>query len=172
MTQHPHTSGNASSDDDLLAVPVIRHAVMEDAEQIAILGFRFHEQASWADIFNYNIGDCVASLEHFIGQPNFVCMVAEVDGKFVSFGSLILSPVYFNHLHISAEELFWWSDPESKYVGIGRKLKKAMEKEAKDRGAASVQMKSIDLLNGSKMAKMYARDGYRPSEHSFIKRLI
>jgi GNAT superfamily N-acetyltransferase len=75
-------------------------------------------------------------------------------------------------LHISAEELFWWSDPESEYVGIGRKLKKALEKEAQDRGASSIQMKSIDLLNGSKMARLYARDGYRPSEHSFIKRFV
>jgi GNAT superfamily N-acetyltransferase len=172
MTHQQNTFSGSSSNGEPLGVPVIRHAVTEDAEQIAILGFRFHEQASWADIFNYNIGDCVASLEHFIGQPNFVCMVAEVDGKFVSFGSLILSPVYFNHLHLSAEELFWWSDPDSKHVGIGRKLKKAMEKEAQDRGASSIQMKSIDLLNGNKMARLYARDGYRPSEHSFIKRLI
>jgi GNAT superfamily N-acetyltransferase len=172
MTHQHDTSSESSPDGDPLAVPVIRHAVTEDAKQIAILGYRFHEQAAWADIFNYNVGDCIASLEHFIGQPNFVCMVAEVDTNFVSFGSLVLSPVYFNHLHISAEELFWWSDPESEYVGIGRKLKKALEKEAQDRGASSIQMKSIDLLNGSKMARLYARDGYRPSEHSFIKRFV
>ena len=154
------------------SAPVIRHAVIDDAEQIAILGGRFHEQALWSDIFNYNVSDCVASLEHFIGQQNFICMVAEEDGKFVSFGSLVLSPVYFNHLHISAEELFWWADPETKHLGIGRKIKKALEQEAKVRGASSVQMKSIDLLNGNRMAKLYARDGYRPSEHSFIKRLV
>jgi GNAT superfamily N-acetyltransferase len=99
-------------------------------------------------------------------------MVADVGGRFVSFGSLILSPVYFNHAHISSEELFWWADPDCNYPGIGMKLKKAMEQEAKNRGALSIQMKSVDALNGERMARLYIRDGYKPSEHSFIKRLV
>jgi len=172
MTHNQDSINEASQSSEPLTAPVIRHAVTDDAEQIAMLGAKFHEQALWSDIFNYNISDCVASLEHFIGQPNFICMVAEENERFISFGSLVLSPVYFNHLHISAEELFWWADPETKHLGIGRKIKKALEQEAKDRGASSVQMKSIDLLNGNRMSKLYARDGYRPSEHSFIKRLV
>lgn len=171
------TNDNAHPDTELtsqsrVVLPVIRHATFEDAEQIAMLGFKFHEQAFWDDILEYSIDDCVVSLEGFIGQPNFICMVADVGGKFVSFGSLILSPVYFNHSHISCEELFWWADPESNYPGIGMKLKKRMEEEAKDRGALSIQMKSINALNGDRMANLYIRNGYRPSEHSFIKRLV
>ena len=172
MTQNQDSINGTSQSSEPLTAPVLRHAVTEDAEQIAILGGRFHEQAAWSDIFDYNTSDCVTSLEHFIGQPNFICMVAEESGRFVSFGSLVMAPLYFNHLHISAEELFWWADPETSHLGIGRKLKKAMEQEAKARGASSVQMKSIDLLNGDRMAKLYARDGFRPSEHSFIKRLV
>lgn len=155
-----------------VSLPVIRHATYEDAEQIAVLGSMFHEQAFGDDILEYDIDDCVLSLEGFIGQPNFICMVADVGGRFVSFGSLVLSPVYFNHSHISCEELFWWADPESNYPGIGMKLKKAMEEEAKKRGALSIQMKSISALNGERMANLYIRNGYRPSENSFIKRLV
>lgn len=172
MTHQQESINGVLQSREPLVAPVIRHAATEDAEQIAILGGRFHKQAAWSDIFNYNISDCVMSLQHFIGQPNFICMVAEKDDRFVSFGALVLAPIYFNHLHISAEELFWWADPETPHLSIGRKLKKALEQEAKDRGASSIQMKSIDLLNGARMAKLYARDGYRPSEHSFIKRLI
>jgi hypothetical protein len=171
------TDNNADSDTDLtyqsrVSLPVIRHATFEDAEQIAYLGCMFHEQAFGNDILEYDIDDCIVSLEGFIGQPNFICMVADVGGRFVSFGSLILSPVYFNHSHISCEELFWWADPESNYPGIGMKLKKAMEEEAKDRGALSIQMKSISALNGERMANLYIRNGYKPSENSFIKRLV
>ena len=171
------TDNNADSNTDLayqsrVSLPVIRHATIDDAEQIAYLGCIFHEQAFWDDILEYDIDDCIVSLEGFIGQPNFICMVAEVNGRFVSFGSLVLSPVYFNHSHISCEELFWWADPESNYPGIGMKLKKQMEEEAKKRGALSIQMKSIDALNGDRMANLYIRNGYRPSEHSFIKRLV
>jgi hypothetical protein len=124
------TDNNADSNTDLtyqsrVSLPVIRHATFEDAEQIAYLGCMFHEQAFGNDILEYDIDDCIVSLEGFIGQPNFICMVADVGGRFVSFGSLILSPVYFNHSHISCEELFWWADPESNYPGIGMKLKKS-----------------------------------------------
>jgi hypothetical protein len=123
------TNNNADSNTDLtyqsrVSLPVIRHATIDDAEQIAYLGCMFHEQAFGNDILEYDIDDCIVSLEGFIGQPNFICMVADVGGRFVSFGSLILSPVYFNHSHISCEELFWWADPESNYPGIGMKLKK------------------------------------------------
>ena len=171
------TDNNADSNTDLtyqsrVSLPVIRHATFEDAEQIAYLGCMFHEQAFGNDILEYDIDDCIVSLEGFIGQPNFICMVADVGGRFVSFGSLILSPVYFNHSHISCEELFWWADPESNYPGIGMKLKKAMEEEAKDRGALSIQMKSISALNGERMANLYIRNGYKPCEQSFIKRLV
>lgn len=171
------TDNNADSNTDLtyqsrVSLPVIRHATFEDAEQIAYLGCMFHEQAFGNDILEYDIDDCIVSLEGFIGQPNFICMVADVGGRFVSFGSLILSPVYFNHSHISCEELFWWADPESNYPGIGMKLKKRMEEEAKDRGAESIQMKSISALNGERMAKLYIRNGYKPCEQSFIKRLV
>ena len=171
------TDNNADSNTDLtyqsrVSLPVIRHATFEDAEQIAYLGCMFHEQAFGNDILEYDIDDCIVSLEGFIGQPNFICMVADVGGRFVSFGSLILSPVYFNHSHISCEELFWWADPESNYPGIGMKLKKTMEEEAKDRGALSIQMKSISALNGERMANLYIRNGYKPSESSFIKRLV
>jgi hypothetical protein len=171
------TDNNADSNTDLtyqsrVSLPVIRHATFEDAEQIAYLGCMFHEQAFGNDILEYDIDDCIVSLEGFIGQPNFICMVADVGGRFVSFGSLILSPVYFNHSHISCEELFWWADPESNYPGIGMKLKKRMEEEAKDRGALSIQMKSISALNGERMANLYIRNGYKPCEQSFIKRLV
>jgi hypothetical protein len=171
------TDNNADSNTDLtyqsrVSLPVIRHATFEDAEQIAYLGCMFHEQAFGNDILEYDIDDCIVSLEGFIGQPNFICMVADVGGRFVSFGSLILSPVYFNHSHISCEELFWWADPESNYPGIGMKLKKKMEEEAKKRGAESIQMKSISALNGERMANLYIRNGYKPCEQSFIKRLV
>jgi hypothetical protein len=130
------TDNNADSNTDLtyqsrVSLPVIRHATFEDAEQIAYLGCMFHEQAFGNDILEYDIDDCIVSLEGFIGQPNFICMVADVGGRFVSFGSLILSPVYFNHSHISCEELFWWADPESNYPGIGMKLKKSNGRRSK-----------------------------------------
>ena len=148
---------------------MIRPATADDIPDIATLGERFHEQAGWGDIFPYSVDDCAASLTQFMGLPNFICLVADMGG-IVGMTAGITCPVYFNHAHLSGEELFWWvSDEAPQMTGI--RLLQALENEAKARGCASWQMKSIARLNGDRMGKLYERRGYRASEHSFIKRL-
>lgn len=148
---------------------MIRAAGEADIAEIARLGERFHAQAGWADIFAYSVEDCAKSLAHFLPQPNFICLVAD-HGGIVGMTAGVLCPVYFLHDHMSGEELFWWvADTAPQMTGL--RLLQALEGEAKARGAASFQMKSIARLNGDRMAKLYARRGYRASEHSFIKRL-
>jgi len=147
----------------------IRPATVDDIPAIAGLGERFHAQAGWSDIFPYSVDDCAASLATFIGLPNFICMVAG-DNEIVGMVAGVLSPVYFNHAHLSGEELFWWvSDDAPQMTGL--RLLQALENEAKARGCASWQMKSIARLNGDRMGHLYERRGYRASEHSYIKRL-
>lgn len=148
----------------------IRPATLDDAPEIARLGEMFHAQAGWSDIFPYSAADCEASLRVFMGSDSFICLVATDGADIVGMVSGIIAPVYFNHAHISGEELFWWVDPDSANQGIGIKLLVELENEAKARGCQSFQMKSIDLLNGDRMGQLYKRRGYRASEHSYIKR--
>jgi GNAT superfamily N-acetyltransferase len=149
---------------------VIRQATPDDIPEIARLGKEFHAQAQWADVFDYSIEDCAASLATFMASGAFICLVAEETG-IVGMAAGLVSPVYFNHAHLSGEELFWWVDPTRASQGVGLRLLTALEDAAKARGCQSWQMKSIDRLNGERMAKLYARRGYRASEHTFIKRL-
>ncbi len=148
---------------------MIRTATAADIPEIARLGAQFHDQAGWADIFAYSAADCAKSLAHFLPQPSFICLVAD-QGGIVGMTAGALSPVYFKHDHLSGEELFWWVADDAPQM-TGLRLLQALEDEAKARGASSFQMKSIARLNGDRMAKLYARRGYRASEHSFIKRL-
>jgi GNAT superfamily N-acetyltransferase len=148
---------------------MIRPATVADIPAVAALGQEFHRQAGWSDIFDYSADDCAASLETFLGLDSFIGLVAETD-HVVGMAAGIVSPVYFNHGHLSGEELFWWVAADAPQ-GAGLRLLVALETEAKARGCDSWQMKSIAQLNGDRMAKLYERRGYRPSEHSFIKRL-
>lgn len=149
---------------------MIRPATLDDIPEIARLGGRFHEQAQWGDIFPYSVADCAASLAHFMASDAFICLVAD-EGGIVGMTAGAVSPLYFNHGHMSGEELFWWVDPAKGSQGIGLRLLSALEDAARAKGCQSWQMKSIARLNGERMGKLYARRGYRASELTYIKRL-
>ena len=147
---------------------MIRPATLADIPEVSRLGELFHAQAGWADIFPYSVADCAASLTAYMALDCFVCLVADVGG-IVGMTAGVMAPVYFNQAHLSGEELFWWvSDKAPPMTGL--RLLQALEDAGKAKGCLSWQMKSIARLNGQRMAKLYERRGYRPSEHSFIKR--
>lgn len=148
---------------------MIRAATKNDIAEIAYLGELFHAQAGWGDCFSYNPADCMTSLATFMGLDNFICLVADT-GRIVGMAAGVISPVYFNHAHLSGEELFWWVSEKAPML-TGLKLLDALEEAAKAKGCLSWQMKSIAKLNGERMGKLYERRGYRASEHTFIKRL-
>lgn len=148
---------------------MIRAATVRDIQEIATLGELFHGQAGWGDVFAYNVEDCATSLKTFLGLENFICLVADT-GRIVGMAAGVVSPVYFNHGHLSGEELFWWvSDKAPQMTGL--RLLDALEEAARGKGCDSWQMKSIARLGGERMGKVYERRGYRASEHSYIKRL-
>lgn len=149
---------------------MIRPATVEDIPEIARLGEQFHAQAGWSDIFGYSVEDCGTSLTNLLALDNFICVVVDNDGV-AGMAAGVVSPVYFNHAHLSGEELFWWVDPTKAGQGTGLRLLDALEAAAKAKGCQSWQMKSIARLNGERMGKLYERRGYRASENSYIKRL-
>lgn len=147
---------------------MIRAATLSDVEEIARLGALFHAQAGWSEI-PYSATDCARSLQAFMASPSFICLVSEgsgIDGMIAG----VTSPVYFNHAHLSGEELFWWVSPDASQM-TGIRLLDALENEARKRGCKTWQMKSLARLGGERMVKLYNRLGYRASEQSFIKEL-
>ncbi len=147
---------------------MIRPATHNDIDDIARLGALFHAQAGWDEIA-YKVEDCARSLHNLMSSDAFICLVSEGAG-INGMVSGVISPVYFNHAHVSGEELFWWVSPEAPQM-TGIKLLKALEEEAKSRGVATWQMKSLARLGGERMIQLYERFGYRASERSFIKEL-
>lgn len=72
-------------------------------------------------------------------------------------------PHPFNHAHIIAQELFWWSEGRE-----GLRLLDAFEAWAAQR-AHSVRMITLEAVNPDRMARLYERRGYQPLERGFIK---
>lgn len=148
---------------------MIRAATPSDAPAIARLGSIFHAQAGWEEI-PYVEADCATAMVQLIQTPTFLCYVAEDGGNITGMVAGVVSPVYFNHNHISGEELFWWvSNSAAPYTGL--KLLTAIEDGARGLGCTTWQMKSLARLNGERMEKLYSRRGYRASERLFIREL-
>ena len=151
---------------------MIRPATPDDALELAQLGTFFYKQAvlsGWGDI-PYSVDDCAMALTQFMQLPNFLCFVCEKDGMIVGMIGGVISPVYFNHNHVSGEELFWWV-ADGAPPSAGLKLLTAIEDKARELGCSTWQMKSLAHLNGERMEQLYTRRGYRASERLFIKEL-
>jgi hypothetical protein len=148
---------------------VIRPATISDAPTIARLGAIFHQQAGWDEI-PYNETDCATAMTQFIPLPTFLCFLSEQDGLVVGMVAGMLSPTYFNHSHITGEELFWWVSADAA-PRTGVKLLTAIENRARELGGNTWNMKSLARLNGERMEQLYTRRGYRASERLFIKEL-
>jgi GNAT superfamily N-acetyltransferase len=146
---------------------VIRPAVAGDIPTIARLGKEFHAEAAWSDIVEYNEDDCAAALTNLLHAG--IMLVAEEDGGIIGIAGGVVTPIYFNHAHVTGEELFLWVKPERR--GQGARLLKALEDAARGKGCQSWGMKSLATVNPERMDTYYRRNGYRPSEQSYIKRL-
>lgn len=82
---------------------------------------------------------------------------------------VLVYPAYFNAAQISAQELFWWVDPQARGTGAGRMLLDALEAHARERGAHTLTMIALDDVDGERVANLYRSQGYRPLERNFVK---
>lgn len=78
-------------------------------------------------------------------------------------------PYYFNSAVLTAQELFWWVDPEVRGHGIAGELLREAENWAREKGAKTMQMISLAELDGEAIGRMYERHGYVPLERSYLK---
>jgi GNAT superfamily N-acetyltransferase len=145
---------------------VIRPAVEADLPRLLEMGRRFFDASGYSDITEYDPASTEASLRMLMEVG--VLLVAERDEVIGCAGALVY-PFYFNSGHLTGQELFWWVEPEHR--GVGMDLYHALEQAVKDKGAQSFSMIALDKLNPERVGEMYRKVGYRPSDHSYIKRL-
>jgi GNAT superfamily N-acetyltransferase len=149
---------------------MIRPATEADCETIAKLGEIFHAEAAWSDICAFDAADCQITLERMSRHPEAILLVAEKDGRIIGMAGGLISPLYFNHRHMTGQELFWWIDPKER-GSVGVRLLEALEDEARRMGCSSWAMIALDKVEPERTARIYQRRGYRASERTFIKRL-
>jgi len=142
---------------------MIRSATEDDIAEIVVMGRKFH-QASGFDDIPYNQDNAENTAFNLITGEDGILLVD--DGLNGVVGGLMY-PLYFNG-DLNGQELFWWVNESHRKTGLGRDLIIAFEAEVKLRGGKTVMMIALPHL-GDQVQKYYRNNGYRPSEHSFIK---
>lgn len=149
---------------------MIRKAAQDDVANIVEMGRRFHEEAGWSDICDFDPESCTRTIANMIEQDAHIVLVVEQGGDLIGMAGGVTSELYFNYAHRTGQELFFWMRPETR-SGEGRALLQALEDEAKSIGCGSWAMIALDNIRPDATGMLYKRNGYRPSERSWIKRL-
>lgn len=133
------------------------------------MGERFHEEAGMGEIAPFSRVDCASMLLNLIESEGGILLVAVIGPAIVGMVGGLVYPFYFNRSHITGQEVFWWVDPAHR-KGPGLALLEALETEARARGCESWSMVALEAVAPQAVGSIYRRRGYRPSEHSYIKR--
>lgn len=147
----------------------IREASEEDIIDLTILGKQFAKE-SGNNFLGWNTEKVYNSLLDAIEREDFcvqvLCVDTEIVGMFIGF----LAPCFFSNV-VQAVEIVWYVDPDHRGSKEAYKMIDLYEEWAGFREAVCVNMMSLDILNGKKVAKMYERRGYRLAENTFVKEL-
>lgn len=148
---------------------MIRKATINDIPTIIEMGREFCVSAGWTEIVAYDDASIEASLCNMIEGENFSLLVACNGDEIIGMAGSAYSPFYFNYDHKTGSEMFFWINPAHR--GRGLDLLDHMERDAREAGCASFSMGAMDRLRPEATGRLYLRRGYRPNEHTWIRRL-
>jgi len=94
-------------------------------------------------------------------------IVAFNDGQVIGGIGGSIAPMFLNHAHSMAFEMFWWVDEE--YRGrLGLRLLNAFEKRVRELGCSYLMMMT---LSKNDVSALYERLGFQQYETGYVKRL-
>jgi GNAT superfamily N-acetyltransferase len=141
---------------------VIRLAEPAEAPRMIEMGEKFHQTSAYSEHVGWDKAKAAILAEKLIADKSL--LVIEAEGKPVG----MIGLVFFEHFlsaEIVASEVFWWIEPE--YRGEGKKLLKAAEDLARERGAKRMQM----IAPNERVGILYKRIGYTFVESAYQKTL-
>lgn len=146
---------------------LIRRGVEEDISACVEMARDFHEVAYGL----HGIPFCEESTDVSFAMclDHGLLVVAEHEGEIVGMAAGVKSPMTMNHNYIVGAELCWWVKPEHRKGNTGIKLVIRLEELAKDLGVKVWSMLLLESSEPEKVAKIYDKMGYIPSERTYIK---
>lgn len=138
--------------------PKIRPATAEDASIVMDMAEQFFHASPYSGV----LFDRPAVQATFYNLIEHGCVLV-TDGGFIAG---MLSPLVFSPEVVVATEIAWWAPN-----GGGTELREAFEEWAKSKGAAAVQMSTLNNHYAQKLASNLSENGYTPVEVAYLKAL-
>jgi GNAT superfamily N-acetyltransferase len=142
---------------------VIRPANDSDREWIAAECKRFFEASGYGAISTYRPDDLLRTLE--------AAQIVLVDDQHRGLVAAVVFPSFFDGQTLLAQELFWWVAPEHRGSGVAIELLEATELAARQKGCKALLMLCLDGLGADRVARIYERRGYAPTERTYMRKL-
>tara|TARA_R110000868_G_scaffold255643_2_gene512217 strand:+ start:419 stop:880 length:462 start_codon:yes stop_codon:yes gene_type:complete len=153
-------------------MPFVRQATIEDIPAYMDLAAAFVATTPTKDIIPFDHEGTAAFVAAALDNPNMLVLVAEDAGKIIGITGALVYPMYFNLGKLVAQELWWYLTPETRGGPASKMLFQTVEKWAKDKGAEAMFMIALADARVDTMAKVYKRNGYTPTERTYMKGLI
>lgn len=141
---------------------VIRLATADEIPRLLEMGERFHSTSEYSKHVGWDEQKTLELATNLVAQKNL--LVIDSNGSLLG----MLGMVFFPHFlsgEVIAIEVFWWLEPEHR--GEGKKLLKAAEDLARERGAKRIQM----IAPNDRVAVLYRRMKYQFVESAYQKTL-
>lgn len=138
---------------------------MTDMPELLRMGKAFFDVSGYSDITEFDIDDTEILLSDLIDSK---CLLTDGESAMLGF---VVFPMFMNNQTLVAQELFWWVDEEARKTGVGVDILKNAEDLAKEYGANTMMMLSIEELDGEKVNRLYEKLGYRKREQTYMRLL-
>ena len=148
---------------------MIRNASTVDMVRLIEMGRTFHAATDSNDLPEFDVDSFVQTASWMIASPIAALLVLD-DGRVRGMAGGMVYPAWFNLSALMAQEIFWWVDVEGR-GSQAVELRRNFETRMKELGAGNLAMLSLAGMRDETMERFYRREGYRPMENLFIKRL-
>ena len=150
---------------------MIRPAVISDLARLQDMGARFFAASGLDRWFTYKPRCFSQVCTNFMASDKAVILVGKGQDGAVAMAAALAYPCWFDSDHLSAQEMFWWVEPEHRGGLMGTQLHNGLEDWARGKGCLTMEMGALETLRPEALAHLYKRRGYGLKEHMFIKRL-
>ncbi len=150
---------------------MIRSAVISDLPRIETMGARFFAASGLDRWFSYKPRCFSKVCADFMAGNQAVLLVGERQTGAVGMAAALAYPCWFDAEHLTAQELFWWVEPEHRGGAMGTGLRNGLEDWARGKGCRTMEMGALDAARPEALTHLYERQGYGPKERIFCKRL-